>query len=190
MSTKLITIDDHTGDEITTNPDASRASVTLSRNDHSLTWLNLNMTDDSWDGLIKLVRDFLPTVEPAGVESGLDDSDQPTAADEASAAADEARAQQTAALADRAQQAREARELADAEPAPATATDSLGRTRLVDPDHMTQAQRKERSRAIRAWYYSLDAKTLKALNLKTPNRSVTLGKLSPAVVAAYDASQV
>lgn len=187
MSQRLVTTDDHTGDEITTNLPESRASVTLARNDHSLTWPDIHMTDESWDGLIKLVRDYFPGVEPTGVEAGLDD-DGPTAADEASAAADEARAVQQAQTLDAATVSsagtakvasaeRLAAQLAALPPAP---------TR--DPATMTQAARKARSAAMRAWWYALDAQSIKALGLKTPNRAVTRGKLPPAVVDAYEAS--
>jgi hypothetical protein len=201
MSQKLITIDDHTGDTINERAEATRGAVILARNDHSLTWPNVNMTDESWDGLIKLIRDYLPEAEPTAMESGTDDLEGPTLADEQSAEADELRAARAAELIDRARAARETRELETPE-ARAERHQALEVKRADDeaqraaeqaltgptPGNMTQAQRKARSAAIRAWYYALDAQALKALQLKTPNRSVTLGKLSPAVVAAYEAS--
>ena len=185
MSQRLVTTDDHTGDEIVTRIDDQRASLTLARNDHSITWPDMHLNDESWDGLIKLIRDYLPTVQTVS-SPDLDEADGPDAADEASAAADELRAQATAqALDDEAEQAQQAQ-------AQALAVQRVQAQQATNESApsgtMTQAQQKALSASRRAWWYALDAKTLKALNLKTPDRSVTRGKLPPAVVAAYDAS--
>lgn len=182
MSQKLITIDDHTGDVITDQPAATRGAVILARNDHSLTWPDVNMTDESWDGLIKLIRDYLPDAEPEATEGGTDDADVPKKLSEHTlsdyvAQRDAERATTTAPNAP----------WHDAPQGGNKTSDTQLETRSATGE-MTQAQRKARSAAIRAWYYALDAASLKALGLKTPDRSVTLGKLSPAVVAAYEQS--
>jgi hypothetical protein len=185
MSAKMIIIDDHTGDEISGPISPTQASITLARDEHSLTWQNVNMTDDTWDELIKLVRDYLPNIEPTGLESGLADAGSPAA----STADDARQAQELADADERARTQAIKRADDDAQRAQEQALAVRHADNVASAGSpQTQAQRKARSKATRAWWYALDARTLKALALPTPNRSVTLGKLPPAVVAAYDLS--
>jgi hypothetical protein len=212
MSQRIVTTDDHTGDEIVSEIDHSQARVGLIRDGQGYSWRNIHLSDASWNELVKIIDEFLPGITATEIDANGDprelDRGEPSEADERSAAEDEARAaliaraadaQQTRAEAEQAQyEAQQGRAQAEAmQRAPGApwvdaeqGTDKTSNTQLqtrAANGEMTQAQRKARSKTIRAWWYALDAKTLRALDLKTPNRSVTLGKLPPAVVAAYDA---
>jgi len=59
---RLVTTDDHSGTEIMDQIETTQASVSVSRNGQGVVWPGLNLTDESWEGLIKLIRDYLPDV--------------------------------------------------------------------------------------------------------------------------------
>jgi hypothetical protein len=178
MSQRLVTTDDHTGTEISNGIDKTEAKIVMTRNGEMLRWDALNLSDESWDALKVALTTFLPDAELEIIPNVTadDDDDQPSLEDEASAAKDEARATQTALLAD-AQSAPAPASTPKPAPAPASAASST--------DGMTQAQRKALSAAKRAWWYGLTDETCKALSLPVPNREINRGKLPPAVDAAY-----
>jgi hypothetical protein len=60
MSTRQVTTDDHTGAEIVEGIDQTRANVSISRNGQTQSWQDVNLTDESWDELVKILTDFFP----------------------------------------------------------------------------------------------------------------------------------
>ena len=152
MSQRIVIIDDHSKAEIEIEQASkTRASITLSRTgqEDSLSWVSwrdLNLTDESWDLLIKTIREFCPDAQP-------------------DASALEADAEQ------------------------ASASHSMDAVMLPETSQPAPAPVKRDSKAIRAWYYALDAKALSALALPTPDRSRNIGKLPAAVYDAYERSQ-
>lgn len=83
MSQRIVIIDDHSNAEIEiAEGHKTRASITLTRvgQEHSISWDDLNLTDESWDLLIKTIREFCPNAQP-----NADELDASADAEQASA---------------------------------------------------------------------------------------------------------
>ena len=155
MSRRTLITDDHDNSEIEiASAEMTRSRIILDRTgqEHSLRWEDINLTDENFDLLIKMIREFCPNAQPTSPEL---DSITPAAGDQA-------------ALADQAATPAAPKPVAASTAAPAGKRDG---------------------KAIRAWWYALDAASLKALSLPTPDRSKNIGKLPAAVYTAYETSQ-
>ena len=86
MSQRIVIIDDHSNAEIEiAEGHKTRASITLTRvgQEHSISWDDLNLTDDSWDLLIKTIREFCPNAQPNADELDASaDAEQVTTSNE------------------------------------------------------------------------------------------------------------
>lgn len=187
MATQII--DDHSNVVIPAEQAAETlACIVLNRNgqEHSLIWRDLNLTDESWDKLIKTLREFCPNVAPVGSEHQADEcpechvhegerhEDWCSATDEPKT--DELPLQPVRSPAWQA--------AVDATPANIKASAA----KAAAPAAVNGSAKRQDSKQVRAWWYALKAAELKALNLPTPkDRNVFAGKMPVAVYAAYDA---
>jgi hypothetical protein len=177
---RLVTTDDHSGTEIMDGIESSQASVSISRNGKGLVWPGLNLTDETWEGLTKLIRDYLPNVEPITSETREEDSQ----ADKRYLTAPKG-SERTA----------EPSEPAIPGKLHAAGANQLGRelvtsSRVPSPRSAPTGELtgKDYSRAVRAWWYGLSDESIKALGLKVPNRTVNFGKMPQAVYDAYESA--
>jgi hypothetical protein len=160
MSQRSFTIDDHSGDIISQDIEATRTGVELARNGHVITWSDVNLSQDAWDQLIKLVTDFMPEVTPADNQADQDpDQLAPSVAERA--------------------------EL----PLGAIVTPpepvAVPAPKAAPAAPLTQAEQRARSKAVRTWWYALTDDSCEALGLKVPNRKTQIGKLPENVLEAY-----
>ena len=176
MSKRLIIVDDHTmsviGDEdaITTG-----LSITFQRGQESITaWDGLNLSDESFTQLVKLVSEFVDS-EPV---AQADTAEQVTHSRPAEFAKINALI------------AAENDGTVRKVPASTPVLNADGQPIAVKPVAASTATPagKRDGKAVRAWWYALDAKVLSALSLPTPDRSRNIGKLPVAVYDAYDSA--
>jgi hypothetical protein len=164
MSTRQVTTDDHTGAEIMEGIDQTRAQVSVSRNGQTQSWLDVNLTQESWDELVKILTDFFPHTP-----------------------ADEGQADQGQADQGETPEQRDARHQAKAVRDADLAAQLVAERRVTPAASSAPTGRRSDSAEIRAWWYALSAADLKRLGLPTPkNRSTTVGKLPANVYTIYD----
>jgi cell wall-associated NlpC family hydrolase len=176
MSKKTIVIDDHAGTPIDeTQAEATRTTITLSRNGQTgqdVTWSGLNLTEESFGELLKLVMEFCPDAEPYN------------AADAATQRVAQMRADADAAAT--AQTPTPAAEAAAAPPAAASVPAAKVPAAKSASAPLSQGEARKRSAAVRSWWQSLTPAALKALGL--PEAKSGPGRMPPAVTDAYNAA--
>lgn len=163
MSQRILITDDHDQSEIDlTDGHKTLTHITLARpgQGHLISWDNLNLSDASWDKLIKTIREFCPNAEPVTATDEIG-RDLAIAAELAAPAAGD--------------------QAAPAAPAIPAATPVAPK-----PVAASTAAPAGNAKLVRAWWYALDAASLKALGLPTPDRSRNIGKLPALVNDAYD----
>jgi hypothetical protein len=177
MSRKTIVIDDHAGTPIDeAQAEATRTTITLSRNGQTgqdVTWSGLNLTEESFGELLKLVMEFCPDAEPYNAADAATQRVAQMRADADAADATPYTGQDHA-------------DMSEAAPEPTQTLKTPAAKATAASVPLSQAEQRRRSAAVRAWWQGLTPDVLKALDLPTPKSGP--GKMPVAVTEAYAAA--